>query len=47
MPELLCNNGKLSAGMPQKVQSVQNDGSPVLARPFGAALGAAGVRIAS
>jgi hypothetical protein len=34
-------------GMPHSVHKVQNDGSPVDVSPLGAALGAAGVRIAS
>ena len=40
-------SGKLMAGMPQSVHNVQNTGSPVEERPFGAAPVAAGVRIAS
>ena len=39
--------GKVTQGMPNSVQSVQHDGSPVASSPLGAALGAAGVRIAS
>ena len=37
MPLTLCNSGKLMAGMPQSVHNVQNTGSPVEERPFGAA----------
>ena len=40
-------SGKLMHGMPHRVQRVQKAGSPVADSPFGAALGAAGVRIAS
>src|SRR5215510_2163511 len=46
-PLTLCSSGKVMHGMPHSVHSVQNAGSPVEARPFGAALGAAGVKIAS
>ena len=40
-------SGRLSAGMPHSVHSVQNDGSPVESRPLGASPAAAGVMIAS
>ena len=42
-----CRSGRLSAGIPQSVHSVQKVGSPVEARPAGAVPEAVGVRIAS
>src|SRR6476646_9115547 len=44
---LLSSSGNEMHGMPQSVHRVQNAGSPVLLMPLGAALGAAGVKIAS
>jgi hypothetical protein len=41
------SNGKLIDGIPQYVQTVQNIGSPVDFKPFGASPVEAGVKIAS
>jgi len=46
-PFFPCHNGKLIQGIPQYVQTVQNMGSPVDFKPFGASPVADGVRIAS
>src|SRR5262249_57464008 len=46
-PPSPANSGKDTAGKPLKVHKVQNAGSPVEPRPFGATPGAAGVTIAS
>ncbi len=47
MPPEPRSSGMDSAGRPASVHSVQKRGSPVEARPLGAAPGAAGVRMAS
>ena len=41
------SNGKLMLGIPQNVQMVENIGSPVEAKPFGASPFAEGVNTAS
>ena len=38
-PFLACMSGKLIAGIPHNVQSVQKEGSPVASSPFGAGAG--------
>jgi len=46
-PFFPCNKGKLTQGIPQYVQTVQNMGSPVDYTPLGASPDADGVKIAS
>ena len=46
-PVAPSSSGRLTAGRPQSVQSVQKTGSPVASRPAGASPVVAGVRMAS